>query len=119
MSEVLGQAIIEPSLLTEQFLTNNICAKNITFAVDLFAGHNVVLLAIRAGVITAENMHQFGGSRSYLRDLYWPATKLELVEKNQVVGDAILRHAESVEILECGHNVKIGCEMECLGRGCS
>lgn len=86
-------------VINESFLRHCFRAEVVKTACDVFAGHNLILLAIRDGVITPDNFASFGGHTGYLqKNLYAPASKLIHVQDSCVIV-AIIQHAKLIGIL--------------------
>lgn len=107
--QMFAQAVEEPDVLTEDFLARAIREEHVTFATALIAGHNLVLLAIRAGVLrgtTIEGASNIVNSW-YIRDhLYHPASKL--IDEDPAILTSIFQHAEKLGIIVDGYVFKVG-----------
>lgn len=87
-------------VISEGYLRRCIRPENVKNACDVFAGHNLVLLAIREGVITADNISSFGECTGYLQQhLYAPACKVARGQDSFVI-DAILQHAKIIGLID-------------------
>lgn len=92
------KVVRDPDVLDQAFLVNYIRSSNVKTVMDLLAGHNLVLLAIRMRVLTHSNLTTLEGSRLYFRDnLYFPNTNLST--ENGALVDAVFRHAESIGLI--------------------
>lgn len=97
-------------VVTEEFVKSSIRSEHVKSASDLLAGHNIVLLAIRTGVLRRDNIRGFGGTGWYFQEnLYLPACKL--TQDNADLIDTVFRHAESVGIIADGIPFKVAREM--------
>ena len=95
-------AVTDPDVLSKEFIVKYINADNVNSAFDLFCGHNIVLLAIRCGVIKAGDVRKFNGDGWFFEEnLYFPACKL--VQESQAILYPIFRHAQDIGIVRDGH----------------
>lgn len=96
----------EESLLSEDMLLRSLKRSHVQCVADLVAGHNLVLLALRAGIITRENVNHFGGKPYLLMDeLYFPVhNKLNSASDVEVI-KVIGLHAQELGIINDGYTI--------------
>lgn len=98
-------AVKQPDLLSTEFIKEHIFPRNIKSASDLYCGHNIVLLAIRCGVIKAADIHKFNGDVWFFEEnLYFPASKL--TNESPAVLYPVFRHAQDIGIIRDGHGFR-------------
>lgn len=91
-----------PHLLTLQFIEQNVKKEYVKTASDLFYGHNIILLAIRSRIITADSLHKFNGNLWFFEEnLYFPASKLSSESPSLLY--PIFYHAQDIGIIRDGH----------------
>lgn len=100
--EVLLNETDVAKVLTPAFVTDCLVADNVKTDLDLLAGHNIVLLAMRHGVINKGNMDTFGGAPWAIeRALYAPSRHLDENQNAEII-DLVLLHAEKLGIIRSG-----------------
>lgn len=87
-----------PDVLDLVFLCKYVRAGYVTSASDLLAGHNLILLALRIGVLTRSTIATVGGSPRYFQEnLYLPATKLNTGNDKLIL--SVFLQAESIGLI--------------------
>lgn len=98
-------ALSSPEVLDLAFLANHIRTVHVASALDLLAGHNLVLLSIRTGMLNSSNIATVGNTARYFQEnLYQPATILNT--GNDELIDSVFVHAESIGLVEDGFTLK-------------
>ena len=101
MEQAFVDVMHNPSLLSIQFIEKTIKSEHVHSASDLFCGHNIILLSIRAGVLSKNDLDRFNGNIWFLEEnLYYPASKL--TSENSKLLYSIFHHAEDIGIIRDG-----------------
>lgn len=101
-----------PKLLFGAIKRTNVC--NTT---DLIAGHNLVLLAMRLGLLTADRLYAFGDGKSSLyEELYLPACEKVPHAVDYNAFRAVVRHAEGLGIIKSHESLLAAAKIMDAGR---
>jgi len=99
LTSAFVEILSTPSVLDEGFILKHFSAENVRSVSDVLAGHNIIVLAIRAGVQMGRNTYTRGGPNRMLQEkLYIPATELQ--GEDSYVLHEIFYHARKEGILE-------------------
>lgn len=99
LQKVCRAVFDNPHLLDKDLLLTSIVSRHVQSVPDLFAGHNLVLFAIRIDVLTCGDLRTFGGTEDYFfYNLYYPASRL--LHGDISLLHTIFKHAHEIGIIE-------------------
>lgn len=102
LEHALAVAVVEPRVLSEDFLRKVLRSDNVTSPSSLISGHNLLLLALRTGVLEEKVINVKGDPQGWNvhEQLYLPGKKL--IESDHKLVAAVFKHAEEIGLVPQG-----------------